>query len=194
MELELRRLGTMSKFVMSPLALIVQIFENTLYCQLWIYNEPPVNFIFGAKMKFTLELPLHKSRAEVWRVFDNLENIKIWQPTLVNFEIVSGMDRQTGTVTKLTYAEGKGEFVLMEKVTFRAEPDRFDVIYENNFADNSVKNTFIALSENETLWKMEVEFKFKTLLMKVVGPFVKKNFAKRNQREMERFKEFVEKP
>ena len=148
----------------------------------------------GEKMKFTLELPLHKSRAEVWRAFDNPENTKTWQPTLVNFETVSGIQGQPGAISKLTYGEGKGEFVLMEKVTYRAEPDRFDCVYENNFADNSVKNTFIATSENETLWKMEVEFKFKTLLMKIIGPFVKKNFIKRSERDMERFKEFMENP
>ncbi|MDO9302531.1 MAG: SRPBCC family protein [Anaerolineales bacterium] len=145
-------------------------------------------------MKFTLELPLHKSRAEVWRAFDNPENTKKWQPTLVSYETVSGIQGQPGAVSKLTYAEGKGEFVLMEKVACRAEPERFDVVYENNFADNSIKNTFAATSENETLWKMEVEFRFKTFLMKVVGPFAKKNFIKRSQRDMERFKEFVEKP
>jgi hypothetical protein len=144
-------------------------------------------------MKFVLEFPLHKSRAEVWRAFDNPENTKMWQTTLVNFETVSGIQGQTGAVSKLTYAEGKGEFVLMEKVTYRAELERFDVVYENNFTDNSVKNTFIAMSENETLWKMEVEYKFKTLLMKVVGPFAKKNFVKRSERDMEHFKEFVEK-
>jgi hypothetical protein len=145
-------------------------------------------------MKFTLELPLHKSRAEVWRAFDNPENTKIWQPTLVSFETVSGIQGQPGVVSKLTYAESKREFILMEKVTYRAEPERFDGVYENDFADNSVKNTFIATNENETLWKMEVEFKFKTLLMKIVGPFVKKNYIKRSERDMERFKEFVEKP
>ena len=145
-------------------------------------------------MKFILELPLHRSRAEVWRAFDNPENTKKWQPTLVSIETVSGMQGQVGAVSKLTYAEGKGEFVLMEKVTYRAEPERFDSVYENNFADNSVKNTFIATTENETLWKMEVEYKFKTLLMKIIGPFAKKNFIKRSERDMERFKEFVEKP
>jgi hypothetical protein len=145
------------------------------------------------KMNFTLELSLHRSRAEVWRAFDNPENTKIWQPTLVNFETVSGAQGQVGAISKLTYAEGKGEFVLVEKVTYRAEPERFDVIYKNNFSDNSVKNTFIAASENETLWKMEVEYQFKTLLMKIVGPFAKKNFIKRSERDMERFKEFVEK-
>ncbi len=48
------------------------------------------------------------------------------------------------------------------------------------------------VTENETLWKMEVEFKFKTLLMKIVGPFAKKNYIKRTERDMERFKKFVE--
>jgi hypothetical protein len=144
-------------------------------------------------MKFTLELLLHRPCAEVWRTFDNPGNTKIWQPTLVNFETISGTRGQPGAVSRLTYAESKGEFVLMEKVTYRAEPERFNVVYENKFADNSVKNSFIAISENETLWKMEVEFKFKTFPMKVVGPFVKKNYIQRSQREMERFKEFIEK-
>ena len=145
-------------------------------------------------MKFTLELPIAKSQVEVWKAFDNPENTKIWQPTLIKFETISGIQGQPGAVSKLTYAEGKREFFLTEKVIFRAEPDRFDGVYENNFADNSVKNTFVATGENETLWKMEVEFKFKTLLMMIVGPFAKKNFVKRTKRDMERFKEFMEKP
>jgi hypothetical protein len=144
-------------------------------------------------MKFTLELPLYNSRAEVWQAFDNPENTKIWQPTLVNIETLSGIQGQSGAVSKLTYVEGKGEFNLMERITFHAEPEQFDVVYENKFADNSVKNTFIVTGENETLWKMEVEYKFKTLLMKIVGPFAKKNFVNRSQRDMERFREFVEK-
>jgi uncharacterized protein YndB with AHSA1/START domain len=147
----------------------------------------------GTKMKFTLELPLQRSRAEVWRAFDNPENMKKWQPTLVKLETISGTQGQPGALSKLTYAEGKGEFILMEKVAYRAEPERLEDIYENDFADNSVKNTFIVTGENETLWKMEVEFKFKSLLMKIVGPFAKKNFVKRSRRDMERFKEFVEK-
>ncbi len=144
-------------------------------------------------MKFTLELLLHKSKIEVWKAFDNPENTKIWQPTLIKFETINGVQGQPGAVSKLTYAEGKREFFLMEKVVLRTEPDRFDGVYENDFADNSVKNTFVATGENETLWKMEVEFKFKTLLMKIIGPFAKKNFVKRTERDMERFKEFVEK-
>ena len=145
-------------------------------------------------MKFALELPLQKSRDEVWKAFDNPENTKIWQPSLVNFETSSGIQGQPGAVSKLTYKEGKREFSLIEKVTYRAEPDRFDVIYENEFADNSVKNTFVIVNDNETLWRMEVEFKFKTLIMKLIGPSMKTNYILRTERDMQRFKEFVEKP
>ena len=145
-------------------------------------------------MKFALELPLQKSRDEVWKAFDNPENTKIWQPSLVNFETISGIQGQPGAVSKLTYKEGKREFSLIEKVTQRAEPDRFDVIYENEFADNSVRNTFVIVNDNETLWRMEVEFKFKTLIMKLIGPSMKTNYILRTERDMQRFKEFVEKP
>ena len=145
-------------------------------------------------MKFALELPIQKSRDEVWKAFDNPENTKIWQPSLINFETISGTQGQPGSVSKLTYKEGKREFSLIEKVTHRAEPDRFDVVYENEFADNSVRNTFVIVNDNETLWRMEVEFKFKTLIMKLIGPSMKTNYILRTERDMQRFKEFVEKP
>ncbi len=143
-------------------------------------------------MKFTLELPIRKSRTEVWKAFDSVENMKKWQPTLIKFENMSGIPGQPGAVSRLTYSEGKREFFLTEKITFRAESDRFDGAYENEFADNIVKNTFIATSEKETLWKLETEFKFKTLIMKIVGPLMKKNFVKRTEKDMERFKKMVE--
>jgi hypothetical protein len=41
---------------------------------------------------------------------------------------------------------------------------------------------------------MEVEFTFKTFLMKIMGPLMKKNFVMRTERDMARFKELVEKP
>ena len=145
-------------------------------------------------MKFALELPLQKSRDEVWKAFDNPENTKIWQPSLVNFENISGTQGQPGAVSKLTYKGSKREFSLIEKVTHRAEPDRLDVVYENEFADSSVRNTFVIVNDNETLWRMEVEFKFKTLIMKLIGPSMKTNYMLRTERDMQGFKEFVEKP
>ena len=143
-------------------------------------------------MKFKLELPINKSRAEVWKAFDNVDNMKKWQPTLIKFEPMSGAPGQVGAVSKLSYDENGREFALIEKITHRDEPNRFDGVYENNFADNVIRNTFVEQGKDQTLWVMETEFRFKTLLMKIMGPLMKKNFVARTQKDMERFKEMAE--
>ena len=143
-------------------------------------------------MKFKLELPIHKPRADVWKAFDNTENIKKWQPTLIKFEPVSGAPGQPGAISKLTYEEGGREFTLIEKITHCNEPSSFDGIYENNFTDNIVRNKFIEHGQHQTLWGTETEFRFKTLIMKIMGPMMKKNFIARTQKDMERFKEMAE--
>jgi len=143
-------------------------------------------------MKFKFELTINKSRAEVWKAFDSAEHLKRWQPTLKKFEPVSGTPGQPGAVSTLTYEENEREFALTEKIILREEPDRFDAVYENNFTDNTNKNTFIEQGDTETLWIIETKYTFKTTAMKIVGPLRKKNFVARTQRDMERFKEFVE--
>ncbi len=143
-------------------------------------------------MKFKLELIINKPRAEVWKAFDNPENMSKWQHSLTKFELLSGTQGQPGAISKLTYEERGREFSLIEKVTYRDEPNRFDGVYENEFTDNPIHNTFIERGENETLWVIETEFKFKTFVMKLFGPLMKKNFMTRTQRDMERFKELAE--
>ena len=143
-------------------------------------------------MKFKLELPINKPRTEVWKAFDNFENMKKWQPSLVSFEPLSGTPGQPGAVSKLTYNESGREFALIEKITRRDEPNRIDGVYENNFADNIVRNTFVEQDKDQTLWIVETEFSFKTLFMKIMGTLMKKNFVTRTKRDMERFKELAE--
>jgi len=143
-------------------------------------------------LKFKLELTINKPLAEVWKAFDNIENMRKWQPTLIKFEPVSGIPGQPGAVSKLTYEEGGREFTLIEKIIHRDEPNSFDGVYENNFADNIIRNKFIELGQHQTVWAMETEFRFKTLIMKLMGPLMKKNFVARTQKDMERFKEMVE--
>jgi uncharacterized membrane protein len=143
-------------------------------------------------MKFRLETIINKSRADVWHAFDNIENMPKWQPSLISHEIMDGTPGQPGAVSTLTYKEGEREFALIEKVTHRDEPNELVSVYENNFADNTIKNKFIEHSKDQTIWVIENEFKFKTLLMKIMGNVLKKNYIKRTQKEMERFKEMVE--
>jgi uncharacterized protein YndB with AHSA1/START domain len=143
-------------------------------------------------MKFKLEVPINKPRAEVWKAFDNPENMKVWQPSLVKFETISGKQGQPGAVSRLTFEESSREFSLIEKVTGRDEPNSLDGVYENQFADNTISNRFIEQGADKTLWVMETEYTFKTLIMKIMGPLMKKNLVARTEKDMQRFKEMVE--
>ena len=144
-------------------------------------------------MKFKLDITIDKPRLVVWQAFTNPDNINKQQPSLTNIEVISGTQGQPGSASKLTYEESGREFSLIEKITLCDEPNQLDVLYENEFTDNPTKNIFIEHGEDQTLWVIEAEYKFKTLPMKLLGPLVKKNFIRRTQRDMEGFKDFMEK-
>lgn len=143
-------------------------------------------------MRFKLETLIHKPRQEVWNAFGNIENMPKWQPTLIKHEVLSGLPGQPGSVSELNYKDGEREFSLIEKIIHDNEPNDLESAYENRFAVNVVKNTFIEQGKDQTLWIVENEFKFKTLLMKIIGNVLKKNYVRRTQRDMEHFKEMLE--
>jgi uncharacterized membrane protein len=144
-------------------------------------------------MKFKTELLINKPRPYVWKFFSDRENIKLWQPTLTKIESIRGIEGQPGAESKWTYEENGRQFSLTERVLHCEEPARYDSLFENAFATNTARNEFAEQNSNETLWTVETEYTFKTFLMKVLGPFFKKNYVLRSQREMERFREIVEK-
>lgn len=143
-------------------------------------------------MKFKTELLINKPRLEVWKFFSNRENIKLWQPTLTRIEPIGGIQGQPGAESNWIYEENGREFSLTEKVLHCEEPSRYESLFENAFASNTVNHLFVEQSSNGTLWITETEYGFKTVLMKLLGPFFKKNYAIRSQREMKRFKEVIE--
>ena len=49
-----------------------------------------------------------------------------------------------------------------------------------------------SLMERVASWRVETEFGLKTLLMRIPGPLMKKNFVMQTQMDMERFKEMME--
>lgn len=143
-------------------------------------------------MKYKLELLINRPRTDVWKFFTDPEKTKLWQPSLQSIETSSGTAGQLGALSTWAYEENGRNFSLTEKVLHSQAPERFESLFENEFANNIVNNMFTAQSENETLWTLETTYAFKTLLMKVLGPFLKKNYIARSQKEMERFKEIIE--
>lgn len=143
-------------------------------------------------MRYKLEVLIEKPRAEVWKLFCDQEKINLWQPSIIKIEPISGRTGQPGAVSKWIYKSNEREYSLTEKILSREEPNRFESIFENEFAENTVNNRFIEQGEDRTLWVAETKYNFKTTIMKILGPFVKKRYVTRSMRDMERFKEMLE--
>lgn len=142
-------------------------------------------------IRFTTELVLERPIADVWRAFDNPENMSRWQPTLESFEPVSGTPGQPGAVSRLTYLEGKRQMVLVETITARREPGHFAGTYDSGMAINRMVNHFIALDTGRTHWKIECEFVFSGV-WRLLTPFFRAPIERRTRTDVERFKECLE--
>jgi hypothetical protein len=153
----------------------------------------PAQITVDISMKYNIELIINKPRREVWKAFNDPEKMKAWQTSLVAIELLSGTAGQPGAVSKLMFEEKGREFSLVERIISFQEPEIVLQSYENQFSINMIHNSFLEQGQNQTLWIMETGYKFRTLLMKIMGPVYKKNLVARTQRDMQRFKELVEK-
>ena len=142
-------------------------------------------------MQMVFEILLGKSRAEVWKAFDNPANLKKWQPTLVSFEPVSGTPGRAGAVSRLTYREGKRRVVLTETITLRREPDEFAGTYDSGMAVNAIHNSFVALDGARTNWIVTTDFRFAGLWILLL-PVMRGAIRKRVRSDLGRFKEMLE--
>jgi len=143
-------------------------------------------------MKHSNEIIINLPRKKVLELFDSTENLYKWQKSLVNFEHLSGTPGEVGAKSKLTYKEGKGNFVLIETITVKNFPDEFSGTYEAKGIFNEVKNYFIEIDDNTTKWVSESEFKFSGF-MKIISLFMKGSFKKESMKFLTCFKEFAEK-
>jgi len=143
-------------------------------------------------MRFSHEVVINKSREEVWKLFDNPDNMNKWQPTLKSFEHQSGEQGQAGATSKLTYDENGRKIVLIETIKSRNYPEEFSGSYSSSHGDNHLTNRFIALEDGATKWTMDCEFIVHSLFLKIFSPLIKGMFVKRVTGDMDRFKQFAE--
>jgi carbon monoxide dehydrogenase subunit G len=143
-------------------------------------------------MKINHEVIINKSREDVWRVFDNPENMKGWQPTLKKYEHQSGQPRQVGAVSKLTYEEKGREIVMTEAITGRDVPGELSGRYTMRQATNKVSNKFVSLDESKTEWVMICRFSFKGFSWKLISPLMRGAMRKRIEKSMNLFKQLAE--
>jgi hypothetical protein len=142
-------------------------------------------------MKFRLELIVNTPLDRLLELFGEPDNLKKWQPGIVNFELLKGEFGEVGTKAKLKMNVLGKKIDLFETILKNNLPDEYILQYDSPGVTNTVNNSFKAISPNQTQWIMFNEFKFSGL-MKFAGAAMKGVFKKQTELTMNRFKNFAE--
>ena len=142
-------------------------------------------------MKYTVEIDIDLPHDKVIELFDSTDNLYKWQKGLQSFEHLSGDPGQPDARSKLQFKMGKREIDMIETVTLRQLPDRFDGTCDAQRVHNVVRNIFTEQVPGKTRWASENEFQFSGF-MKVMAVLMRGAFSKQSLKYMQAFKAFAE--
>jgi len=143
-------------------------------------------------MKYTVEITINASRAEVIEKMDSVENLKHWQRGLLEAEQLSGKPGKEGSKMRLKYKFGKRDMEMIETITRNNFPEEFHATYDTKGVHNIQENFFEELAEKKTKWISHSEFQFNSFALKVMGFVMPGAFKKQSKKYMDDFKNFVE--
>lgn len=142
-------------------------------------------------MRYSVSIDINAPLHEVVARFDDPEKMKEWMTGLVRFETIEGEPGQVGSKAKLVFKMGKRDMEMIETITVRDLPARFEGYYEVKGVYNEVGNRFEAIDEQTTRYTSDQFFQFKGG-MKVIGWLFPGMFKKQSMKYLEDFKAFVE--
>ena len=142
-------------------------------------------------MQYTVEIDLDLPRDRVIELFDDADNAVKWMRGLQSFEHLEGEPGQPGAKSRMVFLMGKRRMEIIETITVRDLPERFEGVYDAKGCHNPCKNRFTEVGPQKTRWAAEHEFQFSGF-MKVIGFLMPGAFKKQSRKYMQDFKAFAE--
>lgn len=143
-------------------------------------------------MRYNLFIDIERPREEVFKKFDDPENLSKWQPGLLEMTLIKGKPGEIGSKHKMLYHMGHRKVEMIETLEARDAPKRLCGTYEADGVWNRVDNLFEEIDDHSTRWISEVEFRFRGWT-KLMGWLMPGAFKKQSYQYMKNFKEFIEK-
>ena len=152
-------------------------------------------FITGLIIKetnYTAQVSVNKSVEEVFKTFNNSENIKNWIPEVKSFEVVNANPGKTGSIYKIVVDSQGQEITMTEKVLAYVKNEKVTLFFD---AENMLKTDDYIFAENNgvTTITLNSSCKSDSFIMSCMFPYFKGTFQEQDQGYLNNFKAFVEK-
>ncbi|MBI2429021.1 MAG: SRPBCC family protein [Ignavibacteriales bacterium] len=136
---------------------------------------------------------INKPVKDVWKFFDDPDNMQLWLTGFKRFEHISGTTGKPGAVSKHYYEMNGRSIEMTETITVRKEFEEFSGTMTNQWMVSSLTTTFRDLGNGSTEMKSNVESTFTPFFLKLFGPLMmKKGFQKRQDEDLDRLKIILE--
>lgn len=142
-------------------------------------------------MKLRKKITINSDCETVWRIFNDPEYTREWQPALKSQTHLSGTPDEVGGKYELIYDHNGRELRAVITLTEMREFEFMAAILDSDWMRTTIANRFESLDGNRTLWVLEHEYRFKGIY-KFVALFLRKTMRSRSDDEMRHLKELVE--
>jgi hypothetical protein len=153
-------------------------------------------------MKYTVSIEIAMPQEQVAQLLADPAQMPKWLRGLVLHEPLSGVHGHVGTRSRVVMQMGQQKFEAIETITRREPTDlhgipKGSVVYfEREIVGegmwSAARERLTAASPDTTLWVSENEYRFRGLLMRLVGLLMPGAFRKQSLQHMQDFKAFAE--
>ncbi|MGJ8744708.1 SRPBCC family protein [Polaribacter sp.] len=140
---------------------------------------------------YSAEVSVNKSVNDVFKMFNNSENIKKWIPEVKSFDVVNENPGKTGSVYKIVVENQGQEIAMTEKVLAYVKNEKVTLFFD---AENMLKTDDYLFTEKDgiTTITLHANCQSDSYIMACVFPFFKGTFQEQDQSYLNNFKEYVE--
>lgn len=142
--------------------------------------------------KYTAEVAVNKPLSEVFKVFNDSENIKNWIPEIKSFDVVNENPGKTGSVYKIVVDSNGQEITMTEKVIAFVPNEKVTLFFD---AENMLKTNDYIFTEKGgvTTVALSSSCQSDSYIMACMFPFFKGTFQEQDQSYLNNFKDYIEK-
>ena len=153
-------------------------------------------------MKYTVSIEIALPRERVVGLLADPAHLPKYLRGLVLHELLSGSYAEVGSTSRVVLQMGKQKIEGTETITRREPVDlreisresvvRFEreIVIEGMW--NAVRDRLTEAGPQTTLWQSENEYRFSSLLMRLMGLLMPGAFRKQSRQHMQDFKAFAE--
>ncbi|MFI6292451.1 SRPBCC family protein [Nonomuraea sp. NPDC050790] len=153
-------------------------------------------------MKYTVSIEIALPREKVVQLLADPAEMPKWLRGLVLHEPLTGTHGHVGTTSRVVMQMGRQQFEGTETITRREPADLHDipkgsvVHFDREIVVkgmwNGVRDRLTEAGPQTTLWQSENEYRFDSLLMRLMARLMPGTFRKQSLQHMQDFKAFAE--